>query len=48
MLTKIVIGFVGIILLGILYVFIKEISNPAEGYEDDTGFHYGKEPIKKD
>lgn len=33
-----------LVVVGFLFHLIK---NAPEGYEDETGFHYGKEPNRK-
>lgn len=49
MIIKVVIGLVCFIgLLGLIgeILFIREMCRASEGYEDDKGFHVGKEPCE--
>lgn len=47
MMLKIVMGLVGILwVIGLIIAFV-EIKGSKLGFEDKTGFHYGKEPTNR-
>jgi hypothetical protein len=47
MITTIVMGLVGILwIIGFIIMFV-ELKGSKLGYEDVTGFHYGKEPTNR-
>jgi hypothetical protein len=44
MITKIIVGIFAFVWVAGWIIFIKEMCNAEEAYQDDTGYHVGKDP----
>lgn len=47
MITKIVMGLIALLWILGLIIMLVELVGCETGYEDEKGFHYGKDPANK-